>query len=136
MIRKKLKTLRHKIALKKALNDADLDIGDFRPEMKHVELWFKLINNAVFKGELQEPDYFEIRRRHGKWGEVEVNPDKEGIPIITLCLTDRYDTEQMFINTLCHEMVHVSQYQLQGMMDHGRYFKRYQAIFKKYNIEL
>lgn len=139
---KKRKYLKHKRALKRALNEVDAELGGFEPTITDIEKWFDILNKGAFKGEVRKPE-FVIRRYmkkangDGQWGEAQGWIDEETNEILLLVyLTHKYPNEKMLINTIAHEMVHLYTFQQDGSMNHGRVFKRWAHIFKKLDIRL
>jgi hypothetical protein len=53
-----------------------------------------------------------------------IREDSDDVPILGLCA--KYDDEQQFYDVLCHEMIHLYQYQVEGTEpDHGPVFRKF-----------
>lgn len=88
---------------------------------------FTVINRKIFNNLLEEP----------KW-DIDFLDTEYGYYIDgTIGLTDFFDTEADFLDTLCHEMIHLCQDSVFEMEpDHGRLFKKLVKFARKEGVML
>lgn len=97
-------------------------------------------NTAFFKGELPTPE-FEVLHSYNTCAYFHYSRDWLGDfcdPIIKV--TDYYDfTEKMFVDLLCHEMIHyyLAYYNIDRKVTHGKEFmKMAEQLNKKYRLHI
>jgi hypothetical protein len=81
---------------------------------------FQKINKQVFDGllDLSDIDSIEIDFLDTEWGYC-VDEDGE----IVLGMTDEFPSSVAFLDTLCHEMIHLYQIMSGWKVNHGKQFK-------------
>lgn len=89
---------------------------------------FKVINDQVFGGllELSDIDEIDIDFLDTEWGYCV----DEGNEII-LGMTNEFPSVRDFLNTLCHEMIHLYQIMNDEIVDHGETFESFAQWAKK-----
>lgn len=127
-------------------------IKPYHPNKRTSVLWFKRINDSIFRGKLPEPENFVIRKNlifsgHPSWAyyyksnEYESEPDNpytrsKFIPGATFVLTNVFPNKKFFIEILAHEMIHHYQYINGKPLGHGENFFRWTKRFNKQGLNL
>ena len=88
---------------------------------------FAVINRKIFNGILDQP----------KW-DIDYLDTEYGYYVDgTIGLTDFFDTKADFLDTLCHEMIHLCQDSVFEMEpDHGRLFNKMAKFARKQGVML
>ena len=126
LIRKKIKT-----HLKQKGDNRDFEITP-----TFIMHWWRLINYAVFNGELKYPENVEIKYwGDGTLGECWSYGNSKLKPVIIKLHGDLIDRKQ-FLEILSHEMVHQWEQQTIGRMTHGKNFFTWKNKLKTLGIDL
>ena len=99
---------------------------------KAIKKYFKVINEGMFDGKLSPFNEVEIKNlaRQKCVGQVNILEWKrKGTRRYHLEMLPNYPNLQYFLDTLCHEMVHL--YQMQNLGDTGNHNKLFWSFEKK-----
>lgn len=99
--------------------------------------WWRELNHALFDDVLTMPKDIIVRKRFRDdtlawcqgWGYSKNRP-------VVYALQEEYDSKEMFVWILAHEMVHHWEQQTHGRMTHGKNFFSWKEKFKKLRIPL
>lgn len=95
--------------------------------------WWRIINRAVFNNALPIPSKIVVRRLRGAWGLCWGK--RKGTCVITI--SSDIQSRKLFLETLCHEMVHQYQWLDKKSLDHGSSFREWKSYFRSnFNIGL
>ena len=119
----------------------------YRPTIRDVHHVYDLLNEYVFRSELNKP-YIEIagyRRKY--WGMCIGHYDLQSTgSYCDILLMDKFYCPQWMVAIIAHEMAHQHQWDVEspkrlykgkpGIMSHGPTFFRFRDKLKKYSIPL
>lgn len=100
---------------------------EFEATKEHAELVWQALNHAVFGGVLTRPEKSIIQNRVNWdfWGECEglQRGHRYGPHYTkTIRLQKKYPNPKKFIDTMAHEMCHQYEWEILGVMTHGKTF--------------
>lgn len=116
--------------LQKIIDNSDKKI--YVPSLYSVKKYSKLLNEELFKGQLPPINYIDIKRRRGQWACYTVTTTGQSL----LCMNNRYESKNQFINVLAHELVHHWQNINNKPMNHGKTFYHWKSKFKTKGLAL
>ena len=99
-----------------------------------ISRWFNLLNQHIFKNELQPFKKITVRRQVEFWAECDGDYDKKGNPYSNLLITTKFPNLTEFVDTLVHEMVHHYQWTIQEEMSHGKSFHIWRPKINRYEL--
>ena len=87
-----------------------------------VRFWWKVLNQAVFDGELQTPKRFDTINFHNQILGLCTVFGRPYLGTVAIGVRREYDDRTTFLTVLVHEMVHQYQWQEEKIMNHGNTF--------------
>lgn len=123
-----------KASLKKIVNDsAELKM---EPRLIDVVFWYSELNRLLFAGKLPDLKSIHIGKRRGALGEVSAWQYHHGHETqYNLKVHHKFESLKKFLSMLAHEMVHVFQYENEGVMTHGPSFHAWEKKIKSFGLE-
>lgn len=106
--------------------------GTYHPVEDDINLWFRIINQEVFKNSLPEFHEIEIRRRRKVWAQCIVLDDDT----VKLSMNNKFHNKKQFVNILAHEMVHLWEWTTYETMGHGEKFKSWKPKLDAFDVGL
>lgn len=99
--------------------------------------WWRILNEAIFDGQLKPPHKVYIRKfvRQDIWGTCQGWGASKLLPVV-FEMKEEYDDKEMFIAVLAHEMVHQWEQQTFGRMTHGKNFFAWADNLKRVGLPL
>jgi len=95
-----------------------------------ISLWWKVLNEAIFKGKLQKPIRFELANFHNGVLGLCRPFGRATNGNVVICMRREYDNRITFLTVLAHEMVHQYQWQEDKRMTHGCSFYDWERRIK------
>jgi hypothetical protein len=106
---------------------------EYCPEKSDIEYWFGVINEAVFSHALPNFNEIHINDLDDVWAWFEHFGETESHE---LQMHHTYDSKQLFLNVLAHEMVHLYQQINNQPLGHGKSFRRWERDFEENYLTL
>ena len=107
----------------------------YKPTKTNAEMFFNILNYAIFNGKLSSIDKFSIRRIRNAFAYYEYD---EKTDIAQMTFKPKYKNIKLFLDILGHEMVHHYQITLQqnNSGNHNSYFFRWKKKFERVGLNL
>ena len=91
----------------------------------------------IFNNKLEEFNTIKVvdEGMDTHWAETEGDTVKDK-RICNLEIYELFPNQQMFLWVVAHEMVHVYEWQIEGVMSHGLSFQKWKRPFARYGLPL
>lgn len=113
------------------------DSANFTVTQTLVLYWWRELNAALFNNVLEQPRDIIVKKyfHDDTLGWCEGFGYSKKRPVV-YGMQEDYDSKELFIHILAHEMVHHWEQQTFGRMSHGKNFFSWKEKFKKLGIPL
>lgn len=108
------------------------DGRDFKPTQKKARYWFNIINAAAFDGRIAFSNILvkQMKLYLGLCTEYEF---LDGSKTMEIKIDEAIKTRKLFIETICHELIHLLQFQKKYTLSHRSiFFIKWKRYFKNH----
>jgi predicted SprT family Zn-dependent metalloprotease len=117
---------------RKRIKNASLDENtSIEVTERKVQLWFNIINAAIFNNRL--PKFHEIEIGSYRTFHALCECDDA---TYTLKIKSKFESRKRFIEVIAHEMIHLYEWVEYEKMSHGKNFYEWKNKLKRYNLDL
>ncbi len=117
---------------KRKIKNAVIDDKKIKVTERKVQMWFNVINFALFKNELPKFNVVEIVNDTDYYAMCECQNDDH----YKLFINESFHSKKMFVEVMIHEMIHLYEYVVHGRMGHGKRFFEWKEQVEKFGLRL